>query len=363
MKKLLFLFFYLISLLMVSPCVEAQSGNYVCPPCRCEAHERELSFEDDGRCPYCSMNLVERADSFDVNEIDIKTGSGNFMIEGGSGHEEKTISVFYHKPASFSAQSPILLVIPGSGRDGNEYRDAWIGHSETYSVLILSLKYPEKNYDFGMYHMGGLMQELELEGNVTYSDNSNEVFLDENNFTYKVNGNKKQWIFNDFDRLFEWVVEATGSAQRTYDMFGHSAGGQILHRFVLLHPESKADRILASNSGFYTMPDINKKLPFGLKNTPVNRQDLKNSFRQLLVLLIGEEDDEKETGGILLRSPSADSQGMHRLERGRHFYEQAKKKARAMEAEFRWKMEIVQGVGHDFEKMSDAAARFLYGDK
>lgn len=269
--------------------------------------------------------------------------------------------VFYHRPESFTASSPILIVVPGSGRDANEYRDAWIEASEAHGALVLSPRYAEEDYDFGDYHMGGLLDDMTLTGSVEYVEGSNEAILDEDGFSYRVNSEPREWIFGDFDRLFERVASAVGSRRRGYDLFGHSAGGQILHRLVLLHPDSKANRILAANSGFYTMPDLDAELPFGLENAPVEREDLRRSFRERLVLFIGEEDDEDETGGILLRSPSADRQGTHRLERGRHFYREAEAAADAMGAEFAWRLEIVPGVGHDHEGMSEAAAEYLYG--
>lgn len=269
--------------------------------------------------------------------------------------------VFYHRPESFTASSPILIVVPGSGRDANEYRDAWIEASEAHGALVLSPRYAEEDYDFGDYHMGGLLDDMTLTGSVEYVEGSNEAILDEDGFSYRVNSEPREWIFGDFDRLFERVASAVGSRRRGYDLFGHSAGGQILHRLVLLHPDSKANRILAANSGFYTMPDLDAELPFGLENAPVEREDLRRSFRERLVLFIGEEDDEDETGGILLRSPSADRQGTHRLERGRHFYREAEAAADAMGAEFAWRLEIVPGVGHGHEGMSEAAAEYLYG--
>jgi hypothetical protein len=253
------------------------------------------------------------------------------------------------------------VVLPGSGRNADEYRDAWLEASEEHGVLVLSPMYAEEDYGFGAYHMGGLMYDLNLDRSVEYVDGTNEAILDEKAFRYRVNADPRQWIFGDFDRIFERVTAAVGSSRETYDLFGHSAGGQILHRLTLLRPGVRADRIVAANSGFYTLPDLDGELPFGLADTPITREDLAASFRQRLVLLLGEEDDADETGGILLRSPSADRQGAHRLERGRHFYHTARRRAEDIGAEFRWELHVVSGVGHDFRRMSRAAAEYLYG--
>ena len=48
------------------------------------------------------------------------------------------------------------------------------------------------------------------------------------------------------------VVEDVGSREAQYDIFGHSAGGQIVHRMAIFHPDSKARRMVAANSAFYT---------------------------------------------------------------------------------------------------------------
>ncbi|MGH7480847.1 MAG: hypothetical protein ACRELV_01725 [Longimicrobiales bacterium] len=36
-----------------------------------------------------------------IDQIDVEPGSGSFAVQGGQGHEEKTITVFYHQPESF----------------------------------------------------------------------------------------------------------------------------------------------------------------------------------------------------------------------------------------------------------------------
>ena len=340
---------------------------YVCKPCNLSCDS--LRFQEPGVCPHCSMELItykelHKWDNLIVNEVKIEKGSGAFLVEGGTGHKEKTIRIYYHKPKSFTPDSPILLVIPGSGRDADEYRDSWTEASEKYGVLILSPQYTEEDYDYGGYHLGGLLYNMNLKSSVKYQENSNLVYLDEDKFSYKINSNPEEWIFNDFDRIFDLVINALESAQTSFDIFGHSAGGQILHRLALFHPHSKARRILASNSGSYTLPDFTLKIPFGLKGTGLDPQNLKQSFENELVIFLGEQDNENETGGLLLRSATTDQQGLHRLERGMFFYREAKLKAEEMNSPFYWKLEVVPGVGHDFRKMGAAAAKYLYeGEK
>lgn len=350
----------LVAGLLLTACGEGRSETtYVCPPC---APHDTLRFEHDGECPVCGMKLTEKPDSSHIGPGHIHEGSGNFMMRGGPGHQETLIPVYYHQPESFTQESPILIVVPGAGRDGWDYRDSWVEASERHGILILTPRYVEEEYGFGDYHMGGVAEATNIEQVAHFIEGSHEVVLDEEELVFEVNAQKRTWLFGDFDRLFETVAAAVDSKRSTYDIFGHSAGGQILHRFVLFQPDSKADRIVAANSGFYTLPDLDADLPFGVGGTPVEKANLSASFERNLTLFLGEEDDHSEAGGIFLRSPSADAQGPGRRQRGRHFYETGKRMADELGAEFNWQIEVVPDVGHDGEGMSKAAAEILYGN-
>lgn len=348
----------LISLLLLS--CKAEKGDYVCTPCDLDCDK--LSFTDPGTCPHCNMKLLlkhELPENLVLNDVNIGVGSGAFRIEGGIGNRDKPITVFYYKPKNFTQDSKVLMVIPGAGRNGDSYRDAWIEKSEEYGVLILSPMYPENDYQFDKYHLCGLLSDIN-EDSFSFVENSNIAQLDEELFSFSVNSNSKEWIFNDFDRIFDLVVKETNSNQTSYDIFGHSAGGQILHRMAIFQKDSKANRILASNSGFYTLPNYESGLVFGLKDTSLNEEDLKDSFKKQLVIFLGEIDNENETSGTLLRSQTVDKQGHHRFARGKYFFQVSKEKAEQLSFEFNWKLEIIPNVGHDHEKMGDSAAIYLY---
>ncbi|WP_027076395.1 hypothetical protein [Maribacter antarcticus] len=292
--------------------------------------------------------------------IKINEGSGFFYIKGGIGHENDSITVYYHKPKNLTTKSKVLMVIPGAGRNGDDYRDSWIEASEKHNVLILSPSYAEKDYSYADYHLGGLIKELDIRKGVTFEKNSNQVFIDEDIVEFKPNTDTSQWIYHDFDRIFIIAKRAVKSKQQKYDMFGHSAGGQILHRFALIYPNSKANRILASNAGSYTLPNTNTTIPFGLKNTGINNKNLKRSFKKHLVIFLGELDNADEKGGKILRSKTTDKQGTHRLARGTYFYNNSIAIAKMLKTKFNWKLKIIAGVGHNQRKMAKAAAIYLY---
>ena len=308
---------------------------------------------------FSCMN-ISFAQNNTIKTIEINEGSGSFQITGGIGHENDTITVYYHKPKNLSSKSKTLIVIPGSGRNGDSYRDSWIATSEKHSVLILSPSYAEKDYPYDAYHLGGIVKDLDLRKGVIFKKNSNQVLLDEDVVEFKLNIDAKQWVYHDFDRIFNLAKKTLKLKARTYDMFGHSAGGQILHRFVLFHPNSKANRILASNAGSYTLPEMETAFPNGLKNTGINNKNLKKSFKKQLVIFLGELDNADERGGLLLRSKTVDKQGTHRLSRGTYFYNNGIMKAKALKFKHNWKLKVIKGVGHNQRKMAKAAAAYLY---
>jgi len=342
---------------------KSKTEDYVCTPCDLECDE--LIFSEPGSCPHCNMDLIKKSDltlqeNQVVNDIAFKTGSGSFLIEGGIGSEEKVIEVHYHKPENFTADSEILLVIPGAERNGDTYRDSWIEESEKKGILILSPMYPEKDYGFDTYHLGGLIKNSNLYDCIERVEGTNKIKLYEEKLTFDSNPNANEWLFNDFDRIFDTVVEVLNSKQTSYNLFGHSAGGHILHRFILFQEHSKADNILASNASFYTLPNFDNPYPFGLKDTQMDEEALKTSFKKKLVVFLGELDNENETGGSFLQSKSADKQGYHRLERGKFFFKEAKEMADKLNTEFNWQIEIVPNVGHNYRLMGDAACEYLY---
>jgi len=289
---------------------------------------------------------LETQEELVLNEINIEDGSGEFLIEGGF-KKDKTITVHYYKPTKLTEESSVILVIPGAGRNGNDYRDAWIEKAEEYNILVLSPEYSEKNYpEFWSYNLAGMISNVQINEDRTAVT------------SFDISKNPNKWIYNDFDRIFDLAREKTDLNTNKYDLFGHSAGGQILHRLAIFKPTSKANRILASNSGWYTVPDDSVDFPYGLKNSSINSE--KVNFENKLILFLGEKDDENETRGDVRHTPEADEQGLHRLERGKYFFKRSKIIAEQQNADFRWNLHIVPNIGHDYKGMSKAGADFLY---
>lgn len=336
-----------------------------------------------------------------ADSITIKPGSGSFLVPGGEGRESRAIEVHYHRPPILEKDSPVLIVIPGAGRNGDDYRDSWKDASEKYGVLILSPSYSEKHYpEYWSYNLGNMPGSVTLDLKVkvhtnpadwqlseliekTSDDATLNRIAEDNRFLRQlalltlsgmiadtdvsaaglnVNPDRSAWIFGDFDRIFDTARDALDLESNTYDLFGHSAGGQILHRYALFHSNSRANRILAANSGWYTLPDLKKPFPYGISDTGMSKDEISEAFRSRLIVFLGEKDDEHETRGSLRETPEANEQGPGRLQRGKYFLAAAQATAKRLEADLDWKLEIVPGIGHDYHGMSAAAEEYLYGE-
>lgn len=346
----------------VASSVDATNQDaFICPPCGCAMDD--VVFDAPGTCPDCGMGLVPESEhSLGFMPEHLETGAGNFELSGATGHEEKRLTVHYYMPVSATPRSDILIVIPGAGRNSDDYRNAWLSMAQAKNIIVAAIGYPEEDYDFAAYQLGGIAKDLQLiEPNFERpSPNARVLRISDENIKMNPNPNRDDWIFSDFDRVFDFLVERTGSSRTGYDIFGHSAGGQILHRLAVFHPSSKAKRIIAGNAGFYTLPDQSFSPPSGVSGTGLNETDLAAALGAPLTLLLGENDNSDRAGGTLLRTPLIDTQGTNRFDRGHHFFEYGKTTADRRGLDFNWHLETVPGVGHDYRAMSRAAGKLLY---
>lgn len=272
----------------------------------------------------------------------IAVGASSFeaALPGG-----QTIEVFTYRAADHGPDDPIIIVLPGGGRNGDDYRDSWINAAERFDLLVLAPSFDEARFPGPInYNLAGMIR-----------DGSNVATLRNADLTPS-----RTWLFSDIESIFDEAVARTGSAQARYDLFGHSAGGQIVHRMILFAPETRVRTALAANSGWYTTLERDVPFPYGMKGISLPPGQLEKAFGRNLVVFLGELDNARETRGHLRDTPEANAQGEHRLARGRHFHAVAESERARLGLRSQWRLETVAGVGHDYRKMGEAAATYLY---
>lgn len=152
----------------------------------------------------------------------------------------------------------------------------------------------------------------------------------------------------------------TKNQSERYYLYGHSGGGQFVRRLVLFYPEARYARAIAANPGYYTMPNMETRFPYGLEGTPVTPETLAQSFRRDFVVLLGEKDTKRDDPN-LRKTPEADAQGPNRLQRGKRFYTDSRTQATTLNVPFRWQLRTVPNAGHSNQQMAATAARLLLG--
>ena len=269
----------------------------------------------------------------------IVSGAGRFDFRDNV--TQKTLPVWYYLPKRIAAkEARILFVMHGTLRNGSEYRDQWATLAEKYGVLLLVPEFSKTDFPGGMYNRGNVMGE---------NDDTSQPH--------------STWSFPVIERIFDYVRDATKNPAAAYDIYGHSAGGQFVHRLVLFLPAARIRYAVAANSGYYTLPELDSadSYPFSLKNAPATPDALKATLGAHLIILLGEKDIDPNDPD-LYHSPEADKQGMIRFARGHTFFDAGRASASHFGTEFNWRLVTVPGVGHDNAKMAPAAATLLYGE-
>ena len=261
--------------------------------------------------------------------------TGTISLAEDAGATAAPIPVHFHRPAVLRPGAPVVAVLHGVLRNGAEYRDAWIAQSEAQGFLLLVPEFSAAKFPGALWYNFGHA-----------GDDGGQVFP------------RASWVFGALDRAVVGARAQLGAGPVGFALYGHSAGAQFAHRYVLLGG-GVADRVVSANAGWYTMPDPNAAFPYGLAGVG-DAALLRAAFARRLVILLGEA-DVNPNHSSLRRNAAADRQGLHRFARGQAFFAAAATQAAAMRVPFNWVLSTVPGVGHSNAGMAAAAGSFLLG--
>ncbi|MEM7375206.1 MAG: hypothetical protein AAF587_41815 [Bacteroidota bacterium] len=268
-------------------------------------------------------------------------GTGVFTYSDYAPLAAKPIAVFYHIPENVGPTTPIVFVFHGTNRNAVDYRNAWINKAEEKEFMIFAPRFTDNQFPGGdAYNLGNVFED---------GDNPSAGSLNP----------EEVWTFSVIEPLFDHIKTSMENFSSRYHVFGHSAGAQFVHRLLMLKPEGRYGKVVASAAGWYTVPDIAIDFPYGIGQSPVEESDLSLLFGQDLVLIVGAQDNDPNAPA-LRRNSIVDQQGTHRLARAQHFFERAQEIATKVDGSFQWKLEDpLPGVGHDFRATSRVAADLI----
>jgi poly(3-hydroxybutyrate) depolymerase len=267
--------------------------------------------------------------------IHIAPGSGSFAFVDAKGDASKTMTVYTYLPKELPARSArIVFVMHGVGKNAAGARNAWIEPAERYGLLVIAPLFDRAQWSRGGYSYASVLAP---------DGKPRDASL---------------WSFSVIEHLFDAIKLATGNPAASYFLYGHSEGGQFVHRLVLLLPEARYARAVAANAGWYMMPAFDVRYPYGLGGAPVTRESLGKSLGRDVVIMLGELDRDPNHSQ-LRRTPGAMAQGTNRYERGETFFREARDRAKELGSAFGWRIQPVPGAAHENSKMSRAAAAVL----
>ncbi len=260
---------------------------------------------------------------------------GSYLFDAWAG---PALPIHYSIPPEAGADTRIVIVIPGARRNADVYREQWDHLAQANGFIVLVLEGNHEHFPTEWeYNAGGV---LDAEGLVQPEDTR---------------------LFSGIEPLFDDFKQRFGSTVETYGLYGHSAGGGFVHRFVLFQPNARFDVAIAANPACFAMPNQDARYPFGLADAPIHDGDIERWLQTPLVVMLGELDTGPRTKP-LSNGPEARAQGPSVYARGLAFMHAGLVAAAENDTELQWTLEVVHDVGHSNTHLAAHAVKYLLDD-
>ena len=245
---------------------------------------------------------------------------------------DRTLRLHSARPVRFDAHTPVLFVHHGVARNGRDYRDYWAGLVNDAGVLAIALEFPEATFPEYLWYNFGNLHDAAGAANP-----------------------REAWSFGIIPRLFDALRAQGVTACERYGQFGHSAGGQFVHRMLSFGYRDRVALAISANAGTYAMPTLETPWPFGLGETDLDQAGLRDLLTFPLTVMAGTA-DTKTTGKFFPKGPRSMRQGPTRWHRAHSYLQAGQEAAAALGVSCAWRAIDVPDVGHDGRLMSQAAA-------
>ena len=246
------------------------------------------------------------------------------------------IDIINYIPPNATPNTPLLFVIPGASRDAQRFHGSWLDLAKKHHFSVLTIGANQEHFpDEYSYNAGNVIDEK--------GDRIEQ----------------KKWLFSAIEPIFNDFKKRHGFTIKKFYLFGHSAGGGFVHRYLLFNPKAPINKSVAANPAFVTLPDYKTEYPFGFKNIPLMNLNVKSWFNKNMGLVLGENDLGPRTKP-LSNGPIAKAQGPNCLTRGKLLFKKAKVMTNKLKTHLNWELIIVKGVGHDNYNIAPTACKYLF---
>jgi pimeloyl-ACP methyl ester carboxylesterase len=245
-----------------------------------------------------------------------KESIASFVFDSPLGNTAPPITVWYYRPDKVEPATRVVFLMHGSSRTGKEARNLGLPFAKTHGFILIAPEFSEKQYPNDSYAFGNMV-------------GPDSKLLP-----------KSVWAFTTIERVFDIVRSEFHLTAETYDIVGHSAGGQLVHRLVLFAPQLRFRRAVASSPGRYALPTPAENFPYGFKGTSLN-SGLAKALSRDFVLVLGDRDIVDRE-----RERAAMHQGANRFARGLRFFATAAEEANRLNVQLCWRLQILHGADH-----------------
>jgi hypothetical protein len=239
------------------------------------------------------------------------------------------------RPATLSSATPILFVHHGDLRNGGAFRDFWLPLVDQCGILVIAPEFTEAAFPGPAWYSFGNRSDQE--------------------------GRQKpreQWTFGVPGRIFEALRAQGLTTQHSYGQFGHSSGAQFVHRAMSLGFRRAVAVAVTANAGTYAMPDLETAFPYGLGGVGLDESTLRDLLTFPLAVFAGTADVDTASPHFP-KGDAAMCQGPTRFARAHAYFAATRRASEGLGVTCQWSITDVQGVGHEGDRMSAAAAPML----
>ena len=256
-----------------------------------------------------------------------------------------------YRSAAYVPGNPVVLVQHGVMRNGDDYRDFWIPAADKHGLLIVASTFSDAHWPGLHSYNNGRVREVDA-----LQDAPPEASQSDAGGPVRP---VADWTYAILGRV--WAdLNASGVVQRKRaHLFGHSAGGQFVHRLMSTQSHDVFEAVVSSNSGWYTLPDLSLPFPHGMRIEGVDETNLKRLLAYPMTLLLGECDNDTDAPN-LPKNPEALSQGAHRHARGHNYFLRGREAAQRLGVPFNWTLRDVAHIGHNGDAMSVVTASLWF---
>jgi hypothetical protein len=267
----------------------------------------------------------------ELRRLVARDGANDDIAYLDAGFPDRPLKLWSARPRRHYADMPVLFVLHGAARNANDYRDYWLPLVDEAGILAIAIEYSKEHYPgLRWFNYGNLIDDAGLK-------------LPRADSTYAI-----------VERLFAALQAEGVTSTRHYGLFGHSAGGQFVHRAISADFRGNVAVAIAANSGSYAMPDLGTDFPYGLGKIAIDAASLRRILAYRLTVMIGAEDLDN-TSDAFPKEPEAMLQGVTRFARAQRYIERAREIADQLDARCNWTLVEVPGVAHEGGKMSAVA--------